>query len=559
MAEKMRSKLVVDILDPKRFIKVNALNKVSNPIFFDRNNQPTSDGLMSYEIFGITTTERRDIFAYIELGDWFIHPLYYKIWIKVDSKVRDCVHQTKNFIINSSGYLEESDSGKNGIKFLKDNINNIKFKQSSSTKRGEFISFLTIMKDKAFMRDLIVLPPLYRDIKTSNGKTGVGEINTLYTNIIVTSKAISEAKDFGFDLSGATRGRMQELLVQVYDWIGRGTTIKGEETSGVLPGKIGLIRRAGTGGTSDYGSRNVIAPADVSVEKIEDMMVDMTHSAIPLSTVLTNFYPYAIFHIRRFFENEFSGDYSYPIINKKGELERVEIDDPGTTFSDERIKREIDRYIEGYANRLIPVTLPVKAKKNSTITMRFKGHNVSKEEYEKHLKDGTLNSLPTLNRDLTWLDVFYISCNEFIEDKTVLITRFPIDSYYNTIPSMININTTVEKEPMVIGNKFLPWYPKIRTEDIGTNTSGMFVDACNICNPLVSGMGGDYDGDTVSSKGVYLREANEELIEYMNSKAFYIALGGKNVRSTEKVGLQNIYSLTKVLPGTNLTPSDRIV
>lgn len=558
MANKNRSKLVVDILDPKRFIKVNELKEVSNPIFFDRNNQPTSDGLMSYDIFGITTTERREIFGYIDLGDWFIHPLYYKIWVKVDSKVRDCVHQTKNFIINSGGYLEENEDGKTGLKFLKDNLKDIKFKQSDSVKRGELISFLNIMKDKAFMKELIVLPPLYRDIKTSGGKTGVGEINTLYTNIIVNSKAITEAKDFGFDLSGATRGRMQELLVSVYDWVGRGTTIKGEETTGVLPGKLGLIRRAGTGGTSDYGSRNVIAPADLAVEKLEDVMVDMTHSAIPLSTVLTNFYPYAIYHIRRFFENEFSGDYSYPIINKKGELERVEIDDPGTTFSDERIKREIDRYIEGYANRLIPVTLPVKGKKNSTITMRFKGYNVSKEEYEKHVKNGTLESLPTLTRRLTWMDVFYISCNEFIEGKTVLVTRFPIDSYYNTIPTMININTTTEKEPMIIGDKYLKWYPKVRDEDIGTNTSGMFIDACNICNPLVSGMKGDYDGDTISSKGVYLREANEELIEYMNSKAFYVSLSGNNIRNVEKVGLQTIYSLTRVLDGTTLTPSDKI-
>lgn len=557
MADK-KSKLVVDILDPKRFIKVNNLNKVSNPIFFDRNNQPTSDGLMSYEIFGITTTERREIFAYIDLGDTFIHPLYYKMWLKVDSQVRDCVHQTKTFIINSSGYLEENENGKNGIKFLKDNIKDIKFKQSSSVKRGEIISFLTMMKDKAFMRDLIVLPPLYRDIKTSNGKTGVGEINTLYTNIIVTSKAILESKDFGFDLSGATRGRMQELLVQIYDWVGKGTTIKGEETSGILPGKIGLIRRAGTGGTTDYGSRNVIAPADVAVEKIEDLMVDMTHSAVPLSTVLTNFYPYAIFHIRRFFENEFSGDYSYPIINKKGKLERVEIDDPATTFSDERIKREIDRYIEGYANRLIPVQLPIKGRKNSNVTMRLKGYDVSKEEYEKHLKNGTIDSLPTLTRTLTWMDVFFIACNEFIEGKTVLLTRFPIDSYYNTIPTMININSTTEKQPMIINGKYIKYYPKVREEDIGTNTSGMFVDACNICNPLVSGMGGDYDGDTVSSKGVFLREANEELIEYMNSKAFYVALGGKNVRAVEKVGLQTIYSLTRVLPGTNITPSDKI-
>lgn len=558
MADQKKSKLVVDILDPKRFIKVNAANQVSNPIFFDRNNQPTSNGLLSYEIFGITSEERREMYGYIDLNEWFIHPLYYKIWAKVDSNVKDCVHQTKTFIINSKGYLEESEDGKNGIKFLKDNIKDIKFKESDSKKRGEFISFLTIMKDKAFMKDLIVLPPLYRDVKTTGGKTGVGEINTLYTNIIIAAKAISESKDFGFDLSGATRGRMQELLLSIYDWIGKGTTINGVETSGILPGKIGLIRRAGMGGTTDYGSRNVITPMDVNVAHMDDMMVDMTHSAVPLSTVLTNFYPYAIFHIRRFFENEFSGDYSYNMIDKNGKLHKVEVDNPAETFSDERVKIEIDRYIKGYSNRLIPVTVPIKGKPNSTFTMRFIGRGMSAKEYEEHLKNNTLNSVPVINRRLTWVDVFYIACQEFIEDKTVLLTRFPMDTYYNTIPTQINIKTTMEHEPMLIRNKFMKYYPQIKDEDIGKNTSGMFDDSCNVANPLVKGAGGDYDGDTMSSKGVYLREANEELIEYMNSKAFYINLGAKNGRLSESTARQTIYSLTRVLPGTMLTPSNKI-
>lgn len=60
-------------------------------------------------------------------------------------------------------------------------------------------------------------------------------------------------------------------------------------------------------------------------------------------------------------------------------------------------------------------------------------------------------------------------------------------------------------------------------------------------------------GDQVYIKGVYLIEANEELVQYMNSKAFYINLGGKIVRGSTKEALQCIYQLTRVLPGTKLT------
>ena len=50
--------------------------------------------------------------------------------------------------------------------------------------------------------------------------------------------------------------------------------------------------------------------------------------------------------------------------------------------------------------------------------------------------------------------------------------------------------------------------------------------------------------------------ANEELMDYMNSKAFYISLSGSNIRKVAKEGLQSIYSLTRVLPGTRLTPME---
>ena len=49
----------------------NDLKEISNPIFFNANKQPTSDGLLSNEIFGITKEERSGTFAYIDLGKYF--------------------------------------------------------------------------------------------------------------------------------------------------------------------------------------------------------------------------------------------------------------------------------------------------------------------------------------------------------------------------------------------------------------------------------------------------------------------------------------------------------
>ena len=42
---------------------------------------------------------------------------------------------------------------------------------------------------------------------------------------------------------------------------------------------------------------------------------------------------------------------------------------------------------------------------------------------------------------------------------------------------------------MIINGKFYKWYPKIRQEDIGKNTSNKFIDTCSIANPYCILMG----------------------------------------------------------------------
>ena len=43
---------------------------------------------------------------------------------------------------------------------------------------------------------------------------------------------------------------------------------------------------------------------------------------------------------------------------------------------------------------------------------------------------------------------------------------------------------------MVVGNTFYKSYPRIRQEDIGTNTSNLFIDSLNISNLYLDGIGG---------------------------------------------------------------------
>lgn len=416
--------LRASLIDPEKLVKVNDLKQVSNKIFFSRNTVPTPDGLLSNEIFGISKYDRANTFAYIDLHETFINPLIYKMWCKLDSNIKPCVHGIKNYIIQD-GALVENEDGENGIAFLMKNIDKIKIKRTTSKQRDMSIDFIEkyMGTPEMFIKKFIVLPPYYRDVNTEKGRASVGEINNLYKSLIIHVDALKESFDYGLTLSGATRGRIQETLLQIFDWFGSGTTINGKDTPKVIPGKFGVLRMSVMSKTTDYASRLVLSAPELKVEYLDDVEADLDYSVLPLASAIVNFLPFVVYHVRRFFENEFSGDATIAKVSKStGEIEYLHPLDYQTEFSDERIRKEIDRFCTGFSNRFIPITVPVV--EGGRYTLRFKGRRMTAEEYAK----GEPGNYPITDRDLTWCDVFFRAAVEATKDKHILITRYPINS-----------------------------------------------------------------------------------------------------------------------------------
>lgn len=410
----------IDPLDPTKLIKVNDLKEVTNPIAFARNNVPTSDGLISNEIFGITKFDRSNTYAYINLGDWFMHPLHYRIWSKMDSNIKAIVHETEYFKINSKGEFVKDPDGNTGINWLMKNINDIKIKSTGSTRRDKNIQFLNNHKDTMFINNFIIIPAYYRDANTTNGKPGLNEINKLYQSLIIAVRSLKENADYGFTLSGATKGRIQDQLLTIYEWFSGSDSYDFKNAVGI-PGKFGVMNRSNLNKTTDYSARLVLSAPELKVEKMDDLLVDLDHSAVPLPALCAAFMPFIQFYIRRFFENEFSGINSYPYRNKKGEMEYIEIDDYQINFSDDVIKKELDLFQHGYADRFRPIKIPNK--QNKDIYMHFKGYAVKDKDFDIN-NPGQMN---IIERPLTWLDIIYQAAVEVVQDKHVLITRYPIN------------------------------------------------------------------------------------------------------------------------------------
>ena len=531
--------LSIKLLDVDAFIKANDIKQVTNPVMFDGNKNPTPDGLLSNITFGITKETRSTVFGYIFLGKKVLQPLVYKIWCKVDSKVKACIHGLGTYKIDQQGQIVESPDGESGIDFLRKNIGKIKFKLTDSVKRERYVKFLTENKNNFFTDKLIVIPPFYRDVKTDGGKISVGDINKLYISVMLTARALEDSKTYGFNLDKAVEGKLQDGLLEIYNWFGTGTATN---PNGGMPGKFGIIKRANMYKTTDYGTRLIISAPNLNVETMDEMRADLDTTLLPLASAAANFYPFVIFHMRRFFENEFIGLGSKSYIDKNKTIKSADVEDYQIQFSDLVLKKELDRFIHGYSDRFRPIK--VKLKNGKEFTMYFKGYNTTKEEFLAKYKDKDTKS--PLMRPLTWCDVIFMATAEAIKNKMILITRYPIDTFYNQFTTGVDLLSTNETEPMVVNEIEYKFYPKIRMEDIGSDTSNKFIDTLNLCNAYLPSIGGDYDGDQVTVKGIYTDEANAELKRQLNSKIHFINLGGKPVVEITNEAIQSLYALTLV-------------
>lgn len=548
-------------LDIENFVKLNELKQISDPVFFSRSNAPTPNGLLSNEIFGISREDRTSIYAYIDLGEEFIHPLGYTTWCKLDSNVKLCVYEQDTFKLDEkTGKLVQDDEGETGLQFLKKVLKKIKFDKNESKKREVRIDFLEKFRDKLFMKKLAVIPAGYRDVNTTSGdRVGVGEVNKLYDAVIRDSRALKESDEYGLTLNGNLRGRIQDNILGIYEWFVFGRFNGEESQASGLSRKLGLIRRAGMKKSFDWGARLVICTQDLRKESLEDLEIDLDSIGLPLAAICANFFPYMLYHIRNWFDRQFSDVTKIMVVNKKEKkTEYVTVEDWQSIFNDERIKKELDRFMHGMSNRFVPVKVPLKDGKEHELM--FKGFVVPEEKIADEIKEGKtdITKFPINERSLTWCDIIYMAAYEICKDKMTLISRFPIDSYWNQFPAKIRIISTIETEPMIVNNTYYKHYPKIRQTDMNKNSSNRFVDVALPNNVRLGSIGGDYDGDTISSKAVYSIESTEELKGLINSKKHYISLGAENEMTTTNEGLQSLYSLTMVLDADKSKLTDPI-
>lgn len=469
----------IDLFSMDKFIELNNLPKVSNPILLERDNIPTTDGLLSYEIFGRTVSDRSTIFGYIDLNGHFLNPLVFKVWKRIDNKIEAIVSGLKTVSINNLGDIIYDENGWTGLEELYNHYDKIKFKDKASGDQRERVIFLKgLKKDEIFMTKLIVCPPFYRDIqlnKADMGKISVHEKTELYSRIIRMANAINN--DFsGIDIiTYSTKNKIQHLLVECYS----------DKFMREVKGKDGLFRKFVLGKSIDYGARLVITAPSFDADVIEEMDVSYEYSGLPLAACCTCFFPYFIKWLKDFFHrNIILVKDKYPVRkNKDGSVEYVQLLNT-EKFNDDFFTKNIDSFINSYADRFKTIPLENSGGYNIKLALSGQYHNMDNND-----KTDDTNSI--IQRPLTWTELLYMAAVDICKDKHILITRYPLEDYFGIFTTKITVMSTVETIPAVVGGKYYRNYPKVDRKLKPEEVARLFVDTLFISNLYLTGIGGD--------------------------------------------------------------------
>jgi DNA-directed RNA polymerase beta' subunit len=524
----------IELFDIQEFIELNHLEEVTSAVLFQRGGIPHPNGLISNEIFGITTKSRKETFAYINLHAHFFHPHIYKVLKRLYRNIEKIVNGDLYVTINADGKIVPDENGETGIDYLYNNWSKIKWEYSIDPgMRNERIELITkTKKNEIFTQYCIVIPAFYRDIsydKSGGGQTG--DINQLYCKLIRAANLVKDKNMFDFQFN-STNYNIQSTLVEIYDYF---------KTK--LEKKQGLLRKYLLGRNVDYCTRVVITAPTFHAERPEHMMTDFRHAAIPISHICSLCFPFMMHWVKTFFERYVIDAQLSKILydpNKDAIEGTAKLKDPELYFNEKFYKKMIDTYVKDPESRFNKIEIPIEGGK--TKYLAFEG---------TRLDPSNKAELATIGRrPLTWTDILYMAAYDVTKDKCCLVTRYPLLDEFGIFLAEIRVLSTTETEVVQYNGTVYEYYPHIDFDVPHDKMATKFIDSVQFSNSYLPGLDGDYDGDQTTIKIAFTQEANEECKKAMNSKSYFINASGKNIRYVENEAIQTFYTLTKEPKGT---------
>lgn len=530
----------LELFDIDEFVEINDVKEVTSAKIFERGVSRDPKGIASEEIFGDTSKKKRNWFGYIDLHGYYLHPhsfvalsgLFQKKFLQKFIAGAAYIRIKDGWIEKVKGDALDIDPTDlnvgTGLKFLYDNWDKIKWKTyaGDSPQRVERMTYFKCHpKNEIFMSKQLVIPLAFRDIQENEGgSVETDELNNLYTHIVSTVQGMNIGS-FDFQLYGA-QASIQDYIQQIYD-----------NFKTKLEKKNGMIRKYLMGKNVDYCVRTVITCPIYKSNTPEECPNRIGQVGVPLQQMCTLGYPFMMAWLRSFFRNNvIENAQSYPIMDSEtGEVKMVELYQPEQYFNDEVYNKMMKSYEKDPECRFDPIKIPIGPDKFAN--MVFTGRKVNAAT--------NAELATTAQRPFTLTDLLYIASEDMRQGKHVLVTRYPVSDAYGLFVGNCETITTTYTEVVSLNGKIYPHYPKIDFNVPKKDRGLCFVDSLQFSNSFLDGLGGDYDGDQVTIKLIWGKEANIECAKVMNQKSFFISPSGKNVRIIKFECYQTMYDFTK--------------
>lgn len=483
------------------------------------------NGLFSTTTFGRLGTPERDTrFSYIPIHTKVFHPWYYKQLVKLKGLYKGILTGSEYAIFDTE--LKDFVSsdvihGQTGYSFFMKHFNQLAFTRNGSKKRDMRIDFLEKYRNKCLYDKILVLPAGLRDMQEDkNGKVTEGEINEFYRRIIGASNTIASMANTDTPLLDTSRVSIQNGFNNVVELL-----------SGMIKGKGGFIQgKWGKRGlaTTTRSVITSISPGTAVLGSGESIGYNQT--AVGIFQAAKSYKPLVVNAILSYTSTLFQNGKAYLI--DKNTLNRVMTDVDDVTIDSWTTSSGIEKMLNNFYISSVR-TSPIIVSDDYYLCLIWTGVIKGKKCYR------IVNDINELPEGFDRKDVRPITYTEFIYlirlldwDKDIyFITRYPVTGDGSTYPSTCFIRTTVNSEVRYRLDVNWQIEESVVAKAFPILENATFTDSLSVHPARLGELGGDHDGDKVSSLSLFTDDARQEVYDYLNSPKAYVVGGNRMVSS----------------------------
>jgi hypothetical protein len=498
---------ILELEDIDKDIKLNEMREVKSQIIYYPVGSFNPDGLFSEEIFGQTTDERTYRCGYIKLPIHVFNPGVAKnIIMKSGGILKKMANAEVKCDVEGGMLIPKEDGKYTGLKDLYDIWDQLDLKKIFAKSRNiDGLNILLKSPKRLIWNDkVLVIPPNLRPIADQHGRQVKSEINTLYSRLLgyksVTSYTTTAVNQVYL--------KIQNTVIAIYVYL-----------NNFVSGKTGFFQKALLSKNTLGATRNVISAPSYRTGKVK---IGIYKTGFPLMSICSMFKPFVKFHMKQFM----SFDNIQAVHTNPEEVVRENI---MNLYDDRAIEELIQIFMFNPGSRFKVLYLDP----NNEKPLMFNAINLKTRE--------------VINRPFTLTDLVYLASYQsvIVPDRMAYVVRYPIGKQMGAFFTGCHImSTNVTTEIQYQGIDY-DTYPVVDVEASHARVSTMFVDVVNMSNSRLDNIGGDYDGDTIKSTGIWSDEANDKARQLMKSKSYNIYINGDSAYPIAKECLNSLYCLTK--------------